>query len=68
MRREGATVHRLRGGDADGPDLGDFVVVFLAATLAAVRDQLARDGFRDAADLVADLVEISDDYLTRVGG
>ena len=48
------------------PDLGDLVVVLLAATLAGLRDRLAQDGFELAADLVADLVEIADDYLTRV--
>ena len=48
------------------PDLGDLVVVLLAGTLAGLRDRLAEDGFDPAAELVADLVEIADDYLTRV--
>ncbi len=48
------------------PDLGDLVVVLLAGTLAGLRDRLAQDGFDPAAELVADLVEITDDYLTRV--
>lgn len=48
------------------PDLGDLVVVLLAGTLAGLRDRLAEDGFEPAAELVADLVEIADDYLTRV--
>ncbi len=48
------------------PDLGDLVVVLLAGTLAGLRDRLAQDGFDPAAELVADLVEIADDYLTRV--
>ncbi|HEX2295375.1 MAG TPA: hypothetical protein VHN37_08715 [Actinomycetota bacterium] len=48
------------------PDLGDLVVVLLAGTLAGLRDRLAEDGFEPAADLVADLVDIADDYLTRV--
>ena len=48
------------------PDLGDLVVVLLAGTLAGLRDRLARDGFEPAADLVADLVDITDDYLTRI--
>lgn len=48
------------------PDLGDLVVVLLASTLAGLRDRLAQDGFECAAELVADLVEIADDYLTRV--
>ena len=47
-------------------DLGDLVVVLLASTLAALRDRLAEDGFEPAADLVADLVEVADDYLTHV--
>jgi hypothetical protein len=59
-------------GDVDDPaceripDLGDLVVVLLAGTLAGLRDRLAQDGFEPAAELVADLVEITDDYLTRV--
>lgn len=52
--------------DVHEPDLGDLVVVLLASTLAGLRDRLAGDGFEDAAELVADLVEIVDDYLTRV--
>ena len=52
--------------DVREPDLGDLVVVLLASTLAGLRDRLAADGFDPAADLVADLVEITDDYLTRV--
>jgi hypothetical protein len=48
------------------PDLGDLVVVLLAGTLAGLRDRLALDGFDPAAELIADLVEITDDYLTRV--
>jgi hypothetical protein len=48
------------------PDLGDIVLMLLASTLAGLRDRLHEDGFEIAADLVADLVEITDDYLTRV--
>ena len=48
------------------PDLGDLVIVLLASTLAGLRDRLAADGFDPAAELVADLVEVTDDYLTRV--
>ena len=47
-------------------DLGDLVIVLLAATLAALRDRLAEDGFDPAAELVADLVEVADDYLTHI--
>lgn len=50
------------------PDLGDLVVVLLASTLAGLRDRLESDGFMPAAELVADLVEITDDYLTSVAG
>ncbi len=48
------------------PDLGDFVVVLLAGCLAGLRDRLLLDDFEMAADLVADLVEIVDEYLTSV--
>ena len=48
------------------PNLGDFVIVLLASTLAGLRDRLANDGFEPAADLVADLVDVADDYLTFV--
>lgn len=50
------------------PDLGDLVVVLLASTLAGLRDRLAADGFDPAAELVADLVEVADDYLTGGAG
>lgn len=46
-------------------DLGDFMLTLLASTMAGLRDRLALDGFIGAADLVADLVDITDDYLTR---
>jgi hypothetical protein len=48
------------------PDLGDLVIVLLASTLAGLRDRLADDGFESAADIVGDLVELTDDYITRV--
>ena len=47
------------------PDLGDIVVVLLAGSLAGLRDRLETDGYSDAACLVADLVEMADNYLTR---
>jgi hypothetical protein len=47
------------------PDLGDFVIVLLAGTLAALRDRLQSDGFATAADLVADLAELTDDYVAQ---
>jgi hypothetical protein len=48
------------------PDLGDLVIVLLASTLAGLRDRLADDGFESAADVVGDLVELTDDYITHV--
>ena len=47
------------------PDLGDLVVVLLAGTLAGLRDRLQQDGFERASELVSDLVEMADDYLTE---
>ena len=55
-----------RNGCDDGPDLGDLVIVLLAGTLAGLRDRLTHDGFARASDLVADLVDVTDDYLTNV--
>lgn len=52
--------------DKGEADLGDIVVLLLAASLTGLRDQLAKDGFSDAAELVADLVDITDDYVTRL--
>ena len=48
------------------PDLGDLIVVLLAGTLAGLRDRLLDDGLLEAAELVADMVDIADDYLTKV--
>jgi hypothetical protein len=48
------------------PDLGDLVIVLLASTLAGLRDRLDADGFSDAAELVSDLVEATDLYLTTL--
>lgn len=50
------------------PDLGDLVVVLLAGTLAGLRDRLHDDGFVAAAELVGDLVDLADDYVTRAAG
>jgi hypothetical protein len=52
--------------DRREPDMGDLVVVLLASTLAGLRDRLANDGFGSAAEVVGDLVEIADDYITRL--
>lgn len=50
------------------PNLGDLFVLILTSTLACMRDRLKHDGYEDAAELLADLVEISDDYITRGRG
>lgn len=46
-------------------DLGDIVVLLLAGTMAGLRDRLTDDGFVEAAELVGDLVEIADLYVSR---
>ncbi|MFN2526688.1 MAG: hypothetical protein ABR505_10595 [Actinomycetota bacterium] len=48
------------------PDLGDIVIVLLVGTLAGLRDRLVSDGFDRAADVITDLVELADDYVTQV--
>jgi hypothetical protein len=64
---EGDAGHVDRQGSVSrAPDLGDLVIVLLASTLAGLRDRLAEDGYEPAADLVADLVEVTDDYLIHV--
>jgi hypothetical protein len=40
--------------------------MLLAGTLAGLRDRLADDGFDDAAELVAYMVDAADDYLSQV--
>ncbi len=50
------------------PDMGDLIVVLLASSLSALRDRLAQDGFEDSAQLVADLVDIADEYITNCVG
>ncbi len=47
-------------------DFGDVIVALLAGAMAGLRDQVADDGYTRAADLVGDLVDIADDYVTRV--
>ena len=47
-------------------DLGDIVILLLAGTLSGLRDRLYGDGFVSAAELVADLVEAADVYITEV--
>jgi hypothetical protein len=48
------------------PDLGDLVLVLLASTLAGLRDRLLEDGFESSGEVVADLVELLDDYISSV--
>ncbi len=55
----------MSGAREEVPDVGDVVIALLASTLAGLRDGLGNDGFNDAAELVADLVEAADDYVTR---
>lgn len=53
----------------DTPGLGDFVIVLLAGTLVSLRDRLHEDGYREAAEHVADLVDLTDLYIrTRPDG
>lgn len=54
--------------DSAIPDLGDLIIVLLAGTFAGLRDRLLDDELLDAADLVADMVDIADNYLTAVSG
>jgi hypothetical protein len=44
----------------------DIIMLVLACTLAGLRDRLFEDGHDRAAEVVADLVEITDDYLDRI--
>jgi hypothetical protein len=48
------------------PDLGDLVIMLLAGSLVGLRDRLVADGFGEAAELIADLVEVADAYLARI--
>ena len=46
--------------------LGDLIIVLLACTLAGLHDRLCADGYDQPARVVADLVEITNDYLDRL--
>lgn len=46
------------------PELGNLIIVLLASNLAGLRDRLAEDGFEDAAEFVADLVDATDHYIS----
>ena len=41
-------------------------MVLLAGNLAGLRDRLASEGFEEAADVVAELVEATDAYLADI--
>jgi hypothetical protein len=49
-------------------DLGHLVIVLLASTLAGLRDRLSSDGFEKASDLVSDLTDRCDEFLTEKVG
>jgi hypothetical protein len=53
-------------GDRRPPDLGDLIVVLLAGSMAGLRDRLVADGYDEAAELVADLVELADEYIAQI--
>ena len=46
--------------------MGDLIIVLLAGTLASLRDRLWADGYDQPARVVADLAEITDDYVDRL--
>ena len=50
----------------DGPNLGELVIVLLAATQTGLRDRLQSDGFSDAARCIAETIDITDHYLERL--
>jgi hypothetical protein len=51
--------------DRSLPCMGDLVLTLLAGTLSALQDRLAHDGFADHAEVVADLVDVVDDYMAH---
>jgi hypothetical protein len=57
-----------RGRELPETNLGDLAVVLLGGSLVGLRDRLETDGYDDAAELVAGLVDLIEDYLTTVGG
>jgi hypothetical protein len=61
-------VERARRGDYEIPAdrMGDLCIVLLSCTLANLRDRLCADGYDKPARVVADLVEITNDYLDRL--
>jgi hypothetical protein len=49
--------------EVHGDHMGELIMVLLACTLANLRDRLNADGYDQPARVVADLVEITNDYL-----
>lgn len=47
-------------------ELGDLIVVLLSAALQGLCERLLLDGYEAPAELVADLVEVTDEYLARL--
>ena len=45
--------------------MGDLVLTLLAGTLSALRDRLFQDGFVEHGEVVADLVDVVDDYMAQ---
>lgn len=52
--------------DAHEDHLGDLIMVLLACALANLRDRLIDNGYDQVSAVVADLVEITNDYLDRL--
>lgn len=52
--------------EVHGDHMGELIMVLLACTLANLRDRLCDDGYGQPARVVADLVEITNDYLDRL--
>jgi hypothetical protein len=48
-----------------GDDTGELIMVLLACTLSNLRDRLFTGGYEQVGAVVADLVEITNDYLDR---
>lgn len=57
-------VSHNEGTEVEAGDVGDCVVAVLADTLSDLRDRLLADGFRTAADVVADLAYRCDRHLS----
>jgi hypothetical protein len=53
--------------DEGAPDLGDLVVALVAASLAGLSERLLEDGFARSAQVIDDLIELADGYLSRIG-